>query len=79
MWIILLTIILTVGKSQWIILLILGFHYIILLHCEVWVLYNIFLQLTMKKKLYVWPRINFLHLYIEYTVAGVNVAQCVLF
>ena len=32
-------------------LFILDFHYIILLHCEVWVLHNIFLQLTMKTKL----------------------------
>ena len=33
-------------------LFILDIHYIILLHCEVWVLYNIFfLKLTMKKKL----------------------------
>ena len=47
------------GNRQWISLFILGFHYIILLHCEVWVLYNIFLQVTMKKKLYVWPRIIF--------------------
>ena len=32
-------------------LFILDFHYIILLHCAVWVLYKFFLQLTMKKKL----------------------------